>query len=60
MLETSKFVTKKDGTKQEFSVKKIEARVNNLLEGLETKYIGIDGCIAKVVKYAHNGKSIIC
>jgi hypothetical protein len=36
MLETSKFVTKKDGTKQEFSVKKIEARVNNLLEGLET------------------------
>ena len=57
-LVTKKLVTKRDGSSQEFSVDKLRARVDNLLEGLETKYMGIDGCIDKVVKYAHSGKSI--
>lgn len=52
----TKLVTKTDGSTQEFSVEKLRARVDNLLEGLETQYMGIDGCINKVVKYAHAGK----
>lgn len=52
----TKMVTKRDGSKQAFSVEKLNARVNALLDGLETEYMGIPGCISKVVKYAHNGK----
>ena len=56
MSETKKFVTKKDGSSQEFSVDKLRARVDNLLEDLETEYMNVDACIKKVVKYAHSGK----
>jgi transcriptional regulator NrdR family protein len=56
MSDIKKLVTKRDGSSQEFSVDKLRNRVNQLLEGLETQYMGIDGCINKVVKYAHSGK----
>ena len=58
MSETklTKMVTKRDGTKQEFQIAKLQKRVDALLTGLETDHMGIQGCINKVVKYAHTGK----
>jgi transcriptional regulator NrdR family protein len=56
MSDIQKQVTKRDGSKQEFSVEKLRNRVDQLLEGLEVQYMGIDACIDKVVKYAHAGK----
>ena len=47
---------KRDGRKEPFSQEKITKRLNNLLEDLETEYMGIEQCIDKVVKYAHTGK----
>ena len=51
-----KMVTKANGSTQEFSEAKVRARINNLLEGLATEYMGIESCIKKVVTYAHSGK----
>ena len=56
MTDIQKQVTKRDGSQQEFSVVKLRNRVDQLLEGLEVQYMGIDSCINKVVKYAHGGK----
>ena len=56
MTDIKKLVTKRDGSTQEFSVEKLRNRVDQLLEGLVTEYMGIDGCLNKVVKYAHAGK----
>jgi transcriptional regulator NrdR family protein len=52
----TKMVIKRDGTTQPFSVEKLQNRVNNLLDGLKSEFMGIPGCIAKVEKYAQNCK----
>lgn len=54
-MQSTKLVTKSDGSSQEFSEAKLRARVNNLTEGLLVEHMNIDGCINKVVKYAHSG-----
>jgi transcriptional regulator NrdR family protein len=51
-------VIKDDGTKQPFSVDKITARVEKLMDGLNREHMMVQTCIEKVVKYAQNGKSI--
>lgn len=55
-ISQTKMVTKADGTKQPFSIEKLNARINNLTSGLKTEHMMIQTCIDKVVKYAHNGK----
>lgn len=51
-----KMVTKENGDKQAFEISKLRARIENLTADLATQYMGIDGCVDKIVKYAHNGK----
>lgn len=59
IVQTQKTVTKADGSTQAFDTQKLHNRVNQLLEGLAVEYMGIEGCINKVVKYAHSGKFFI-
>ena len=51
----TKFVVKKDGTEQELDEQKIRNRIDKLVYGLAAEYMGLDGCVEKVVKYAHSG-----
>lgn len=53
----TKAVTKKDGRVEDFSLEKLKKRIDQLSEGLETKYMGLDACVKKVSAYAHSGKS---
>jgi hypothetical protein len=52
----TKLVTKRDGTTQAFDVNKIQKRVDNLLEGLETEFMDVPAIVAKTTAYAHSGK----
>ena len=54
-MQSTKLVTKSDDSSQEFSEAKLRAGVNNLTEGLLAEHMNLDGCINKVVKYAHSG-----
>jgi hypothetical protein len=51
-----KYVTKKDGRQEIFSEEKLYNRAEVLLEGLEKKFMALDGCIKKVTKYAQSGE----
>ena len=55
-VAAKKLVTKRDGRSEEFSTDKLRKRLDQLLDGLATEYMGLDACIKKVAAYAHSGK----
>jgi hypothetical protein len=55
--ETSKVVTKRDGSTQSWNIRKTQKRLELLLDGLATKHIDITLIINKVVSYAQQGSS---
>ena len=54
-VAAKKMVTKRDGRAEEFSAEKLRTRMDQLTDGLATKYMGLDACLQKVSAYAHSG-----
>lgn len=51
-----KYVTKRDGSKQEIVPDKVKERVAALAEGLETDHIDLDVIVGKVMAGVYDGK----
>ena len=53
---TTKFVTKRDGTKQPLEADKIKKRIESLADGLNSQFINFDVIVGKVIDGAYDSK----
>lgn len=58
-VSDKKYVTKRDGNKQEVDPAKIKLRLQSLAEGLNLEFISLDVVVAKVFDGIYPGKILL-